>query len=82
MNEFDTHTFRLAVAQFNEAAESMRLDTNLRERLDELGLRQDSWNTVLLSGQLKVGHPQARFRVLAQVGSGLLDIRAHNVAVD
>ena len=33
MNEFDTHTFRLAVAQFNEAAESMRLDTNLRERL-------------------------------------------------
>lgn len=33
MNEFDTHTFRLAVAQFNEAAEAMHLDTNLRERL-------------------------------------------------
>ncbi len=33
MNELDTHTFRLAVAQFNEAAEAMRLDPNLRERL-------------------------------------------------
>ncbi|MDP9131829.1 MAG: Glu/Leu/Phe/Val dehydrogenase [Nitrospirota bacterium] len=33
MHEFDTHTFRLAVAQFNEAAEAMHLDTNLRERL-------------------------------------------------
>jgi len=33
MYEFDTHTFRLAVAQFNEAAEAMHLDTNLRERL-------------------------------------------------
>ena len=33
MTELDTHTFRLAVAQFNEAAEAMHLDTNLRERL-------------------------------------------------
>ena len=33
MNELDTHTFRLAVAQFNEAAEAMHLDPNLRERL-------------------------------------------------
>ena len=33
MNELDTHTYRLAVAQFNEAAEAMRLDPNLRERL-------------------------------------------------
>jgi glutamate dehydrogenase (NAD(P)+) len=33
MNELDTHTFRLAVAQFNEAAEAMHLDANLRERL-------------------------------------------------
>ncbi|HET9962949.1 MAG TPA: Glu/Leu/Phe/Val dehydrogenase dimerization domain-containing protein, partial [Nitrospiraceae bacterium] len=33
MPEFDTHTFRLAVAQFNEAAEAMHLDANLRERL-------------------------------------------------
>ncbi len=33
MNEFDTHTFRLAVAQFDEAAERMGLDHNLRERL-------------------------------------------------
>lgn len=33
MNELDTHTFRLAVAQFDEAAEAMHLDDNLRERL-------------------------------------------------
>ena len=33
MLELDTHTFRLAVAQFNEAAEAMHLDPNLRERL-------------------------------------------------
>ncbi|MGZ8394492.1 MAG: Glu/Leu/Phe/Val family dehydrogenase [Nitrospira sp.] len=33
MSELDTHTFRLAVAQFNEAAEAMHLDPNLRERL-------------------------------------------------
>jgi glutamate dehydrogenase (NAD(P)+) len=33
MPELDTHTFRLAVAQFNEAAEAMHLDANLRERL-------------------------------------------------
>lgn len=33
MNEMDNHTFRLAVAQFDEAAERMNLDRNLRERL-------------------------------------------------
>ena len=33
MQELDTPTFRLAVAQFDQAAEAMRLDTNLRERL-------------------------------------------------
>lgn len=33
MQELDTHTFRLAVAQFDQAAEAMRLDQNLRERL-------------------------------------------------
>jgi glutamate dehydrogenase (NAD(P)+) len=31
--EMDNHTFRLAVAQFDRAAELMRLDPNLRERL-------------------------------------------------
>src|SRR5437660_5787130 len=31
--ELDTPTFRLAVAQFEEAAERLRLDDNLRERL-------------------------------------------------
>ena len=33
MQELDTHTFRLAVAQFDQAAESMHLDSKLRERL-------------------------------------------------
>jgi glutamate dehydrogenase (NAD(P)+) len=33
VNEMDNHTFRLAVAQFDEAAERMNLDKNLRERL-------------------------------------------------
>src|SRR5438105_3161102 len=33
MHEFDTPTFRLAVAQFDQAAETMELDHNLRERL-------------------------------------------------
>ncbi|HEV8539534.1 MAG TPA: Glu/Leu/Phe/Val dehydrogenase [Nitrospiraceae bacterium] len=33
MNELDTQTYRLAVAQFDQAAERMKLDPNLRERL-------------------------------------------------
>jgi len=33
MRELDTPTFRLAVAQFDQAAEAMELDHNLRERL-------------------------------------------------
>ena len=33
MHELDTPTFRLAVAQFDQAAEAMELDLNLRERL-------------------------------------------------
>jgi len=33
LHEFDTPTFRLAVAQFDQAAEAMQLDVNLRERL-------------------------------------------------
>ena len=33
VHEMDTHTFRLAVAQFDRAAEMMNLDPNLRHRL-------------------------------------------------
>ena len=33
LRELDTATFRLAVAQFDQAAEAMHLDSNLRERL-------------------------------------------------
>lgn len=35
MKEYDTPTFRLAVSQFDQAAEAMRLDHNLRERLKQ-----------------------------------------------
>jgi glutamate dehydrogenase (NAD(P)+) len=35
MKEFDTPTFRLAVSQFDQAAEAMHLDDNLRERLKQ-----------------------------------------------
>jgi glutamate dehydrogenase (NAD(P)+) len=35
MKEFDTPTFRLAVSQFDQAAEAMQLDDNLRERLNQ-----------------------------------------------
>ncbi len=33
MNELDTPTYRLAVAQFDQAAEALNLDPNLRQRL-------------------------------------------------
>jgi len=35
MKEFDNPTFRLAVSQFDQAAETMHLDDNLRERLKQ-----------------------------------------------
>ena len=33
MSEFDNNTFRLAVEQFDRAADCMNLDENLRQRL-------------------------------------------------
>ena len=67
MNEFDTHTFRLAVAQFNEAAESMRLDTNLRERLKlpqrsllvSIPVKMDDGHVEVFTGY-RVQHDSAR----------------------
>lgn len=35
MKDYDTPTFRLAVSQFDQAAEAMHLDDNLRERLKQ-----------------------------------------------
>ncbi|MFO0707495.1 MAG: Glu/Leu/Phe/Val dehydrogenase [Nitrospira sp.] len=35
MKEFNTPTYRLAVSQFDQAAEAMHLDVNLRERLKQ-----------------------------------------------
>ncbi|MBP8154424.1 MAG: Glu/Leu/Phe/Val dehydrogenase [Nitrospira sp.] len=67
MNELDTHTFRLAVAQFNEAAESMHLDTNLRERLKlpqrsllvSIPVKMDDGHVEVFTGY-RVQHDSAR----------------------
>src|SRR5574338_9621 len=67
MNELDTHTFRLAVAQFNEAAEAMHLDANLRQRLTlpqrslivSVPVRMDDGRVEVFTGY-RVQHDTAR----------------------
>jgi glutamate dehydrogenase (NAD(P)+) len=67
MLELDTHTFRLAVAQFNEAAETMHLDANLRERLKlpqrslivSVPVRMDDGHVEVFTGY-RVQHDTAR----------------------
>lgn len=67
MQELDTHTFRLAVAQFDQAAESMKLDPNLRERLKlpqrsmvvSLPVRMDDGRVEVFTGY-RVQHDSAR----------------------
>ena len=67
MNELNTHTFRLAVAQFNEAAEAMHLDANLRERLKlpqrslivSVPVRMDDGRVEVFTGY-RVQHDTAR----------------------
>ena len=67
MNEFDTPTFRLAIAQFNEAAETMHLDQNLRERLKlpqrslivSIPVRMDDGHVEVFTGY-RVQHDSAR----------------------
>ena len=67
MQELDTHTFRLAVAQFDEAAEAMRLDSNLRERLKlpqrslvvSLPVRMDDGRVEVFTGY-RVQHDSSR----------------------
>ena len=67
MIELDTHTFRLAVAQFNEAAEAMQLDANLRERLKlpqrslivSVPVRMDDGRVEVFAGY-RVQHDTAR----------------------
>lgn len=66
-NELDTPTFRLAVAQFDQAAEQMNLDTDLRERLKmperslmvSLPVRMDSGDVKVFTGY-RVQHDSAR----------------------
>ncbi|WP_447971129.1 Glu/Leu/Phe/Val family dehydrogenase [Nitrospira sp. M1] len=67
VTEFDHPTFRLAVAQFDQAAEVMRLDPNLRERLKapqraltvSLPIRMDD-DTVKVFMGYRVQHDSAR----------------------
>jgi glutamate dehydrogenase (NAD(P)+) len=67
MQELDTHTFRLAVAQFDQAAETMQLDPNLRERLKlpqrsmvvSLPVRMDDGRVEVFTGY-RVQHDSAR----------------------
>ncbi|MCP9449090.1 MAG: Glu/Leu/Phe/Val dehydrogenase [Nitrospira sp.] len=67
MQELDTHTFRLAVAQFDEAAEALRLDPNLRERLKlpqrslvvSLPVRMDDGRVEVFTGY-RVQHDSSR----------------------
>jgi glutamate dehydrogenase (NAD(P)+) len=67
MHELDTPTYRLAVAQFNEAAEAMHLDPNLRERLKvpqrslivSVPVRMDDGRVEIFTGY-RVQHDSAR----------------------
>ncbi len=67
MNELDTPTFRLAVAQFDRAAEAMNLDHNLRERLKlpqrslvvNLPVRMDDGRVEVFTGY-RVQHDSSR----------------------
>jgi glutamate dehydrogenase (NAD(P)+) len=67
MHELDTPTFRLAVAQFDQAAEAMDLDHNLRERLKlpqrslivSLPVRMDDGRVEVYTGY-RVQHDSAR----------------------
>jgi glutamate dehydrogenase (NAD(P)+) len=67
MHELDTPTFRLAVAQFDQAAETMELDHNLRERLKlpqrslilSLPVRMDDGRVEVYTGY-RVQHDSSR----------------------
>jgi len=67
MQEIDTHTFRLAVSQFDRAAEAMQLDPNLRERLKlpqrslivSLPVRMDDGRVEVFTGY-RVQHDSSR----------------------
>ncbi|MDF0650192.1 MAG: glutamate dehydrogenase [Nitrospira sp. LK265] len=67
MLELDTPTFRLAVAQFDQAAEAMELDPNLRERLKlpqrslivSLPVRMDDGHVEVFTGY-RIQHDSSR----------------------
>src|SRR5678810_358028 len=67
LHELDTPTFRLAVAQFDQAAELMGLDSNLRERLKlpqrsmvaSIPIRMDDGRVEVFAGY-RVQHDSSR----------------------
>jgi glutamate dehydrogenase (NAD(P)+) len=67
MNEMSTQTFQLAVAQFDQAAELMKLDPNLRQRLKmperslivSIPVRMDNGSVRLFTGY-RVQHDSSR----------------------
>jgi glutamate dehydrogenase (NAD(P)+) len=67
MKEMSTHTFQLAVAQFDQAAELMKLDPNLRQRLKmperslivSIPVRMDNGSVRLFTGY-RVQHDSSR----------------------
>jgi glutamate dehydrogenase (NAD(P)+) len=67
VSELDTHTYRLAVAQFDQAAERMGLDPNLRERLKQperslivsIPVRMDDGSVKVFTGY-RVQHDSSR----------------------
>jgi glutamate dehydrogenase (NAD(P)+) len=67
LRELDTPTFRLAVAQFDQAAEAMHLDANLRERLKlpqrslvvSIPVRMDGGRVEMFTGY-RVQHDSSR----------------------
>ncbi len=67
LNELDSPTYRLALAQFDEAAEAMRLDPNLRARLRmperslivSVPVRRDNGSVQMFTGY-RVQHDSSR----------------------
>lgn len=67
MNELDTPTYRLAVAQFDQAAEALNLDPNLRQRLKlpqrslivSIPVRMDNGTVEVFTGY-RVQHDSSR----------------------
>lgn len=83
MQELDTPTFRLAVAQFDQAADALQLDDNLRTRLKtpqrslvvSVPVRRDDGRVEVFTGY-RVQHDSSRVRPRAASAIILTSISA------